>query len=71
MSKNPYIQKVDHIELEFKEERPIEACVDEAKNAVFAHGVPVHFEHQGTKYVLDAAEAYALKSAVQAVLPGF
>lgn len=71
MSKNPYIHKVGYIELDFKDENTIEACVKEAQTAVFAHGVPVHFNHQGTKYVLDAAEAYALKSAVQAVLPGF
>ena len=71
MNKNPYIQKVDHIELEFKEAQPIEACVAEAKTVAFTHGLPVHFDHQGSKYVLSIAEAYALKSAVQAVLPGF
>jgi hypothetical protein len=71
MSKNPYIHQVDHIDLDFKEEVPIEDCVKEAQNLVFGHGVPVHFNHQGTKYVLDAAEAYSLKCAVQAVLPGF
>ena len=51
MSKNTLIQKVDHIELEFKEEQPIEACVKEAQGIVHAHGVPVHFNHQGSKYV--------------------
>jgi len=71
MNKNPLIQKVDHIELEFKEEKPIAECVEEAKSVVFAHGVPVHFNHQGSKFVLDVVEAFALKSAVQAVLPGF
>lgn len=71
MSKNPFIQKVDHIELEFKDEQPIEDCVKEARTLVFGHGVPVHFNHQGSKYVLDVVEAHALKGAVQAVLPGF
>jgi hypothetical protein len=71
MSKNPYIHKVGYIELDFKDAQTIEDCIKEAQNAVYAHGVPVHFNHQGNKYRLDVAEAFAIKSAVQAVLPGF
>jgi len=47
-----FAKKVDRIELEMKEEWPLEKCKEVASKIACDHGVPVHFHFQDNQEVV-------------------
>lgn len=52
MNKILFAKKVDRIELEMKEEWPLEKCKEVASKIACDHGVPVHFHFQDSNEVV-------------------